>query len=78
MSNELFQALAPSAAILISVATLVLSSNDKRRQADRDELRELRRKVERLERERDDFERKYMTVLEENYNLRSAQRGDRQ
>jgi hypothetical protein len=71
------QALVAAAAIVISLFTFVMSTNDRRHRDDREELKELQERNERLTRERDDFERrfnemerKYYAVLEENSTLR--------
>lgn len=84
MWGDISQAAVGIAAILIAVGTFVMSSNDRRHRDDREELQELQERVERLtrerneadrmaedrKRERDDFERKYFAVLEENSTLR--------
>lgn len=67
---EISQALVGLAAILISLFTFVISSNDRRHRDDAEELREARATIERLQQERDHFERRYFEVLEENARLR--------
>lgn len=61
----------PAAAIFISLVTLILSTNDRRRRDDKEELIDLRKKVvnltadnERIVNERDRFQQQYFTQLE--------------
>lgn len=68
--NELALSLVAIATLCISLFTFVMASNDRRHTHDRDELKQLREENALLRRERDDFERKYYGVLEENSTLR--------
>jgi hypothetical protein len=72
--NEIALSLVAIATLVISLFTFVMASNDRRRTADRDELKQLREDCERLQRERDDLERRYYGVLEENSTLRRGNR----
>lgn len=69
-SNELAQAAVGIATLCIALFTFVLASNDRRHRDDREELGQARETIARLQRERDDYERKFFAVLEENSDLR--------
>lgn len=71
--NDIAQALVGAASLFIALFTFVMASNDRRRTADRDELKELRADNERLRDSRDDYQRRYFETLEENARLRRTQ-----
>lgn len=63
--TDVAQAAVGLAALLISLFTFVLASNDRRHRDNLDELRLLRSENDRLQKENDDLERKYYQVLDE-------------
>ena len=68
--SDVAQALVGAASLFIALFTFVMASNDRRRTADRDELKALREENAMLRRERDDYRERYFNTLEENSTLR--------
>lgn len=69
-ATEISQALVGLAAILISLFTFVISSNDRRHRDDTEELREARTTIERLELRVSALEREKFELMDENLRLR--------
>ncbi len=68
--GDLSQAAVGIAAIIIAVGTFVMSSNDRRHRDDREELKDLKDESERLRVSRDDYQRRYLEVLDELREMR--------
>lgn len=70
--NEIAQALVGAASLFIALFTFVMASNDRRRTADREELKELREENERLRESKDDYQRRYFNALAELDSIRRS------